>query len=38
MQQLFKFPIGAEDEFQGVIDLVEMKKIIWKDEDLGCKV
>jgi elongation factor G len=32
-----QIPIGAEDEFQGVIDLVEMKKIIWNGEDLGAK-
>ncbi len=32
-----QLPIGAEDEFQGVIDLVEMKKYIWFDDDLGAK-
>jgi elongation factor G len=32
-----QIPIGAEDEFQGVIDLVEMRKIIWLEEDLGAK-
>ena len=32
-----QLPIGAEDEFLGCIDLVEMKKIIWEDEDLGAK-
>tara|TARA_B100001971_G_scaffold214585_1_gene252846 strand:- start:51615 stop:53690 length:2076 start_codon:yes stop_codon:yes gene_type:complete len=32
-----QLPIGAEDEFQGVIDLVEMKKIVWNGEDLGAK-
>jgi len=25
-------PIGAEDQFKGVIDLIEMKSILWKDE------
>jgi elongation factor G len=32
-----QLPIGAEDTFQGVIDLVEMKAIIWKGEELGAK-
>lgn len=30
-------PIGAEDEFQGMIDLVQMKKHVWQDEELGAK-
>ncbi|MEZ2719800.1 elongation factor G [Paenalcaligenes hominis] len=30
-------PIGAEDEFKGVIDLVKMKAIIWEDENYGIK-
>ncbi len=29
-----QIPIGAEDKFQGVVDLVKMKSIIW-DEDKG---
>ncbi len=32
-----QLPIGAEDTFEGVIDLVEMKAIIWKGEELGAK-
>jgi len=28
-------PIGAEEDFQGVIDLVSMKAIVWKDEAMG---
>ncbi len=28
----FQLPIGAEDKFEGVIDLVKMKEIVW-DED-----
>eukprot|EP00218_Dolichomastix_sp_CCMP3274_P013592 CAMPEP_0170137574 /NCGR_PEP_ID=MMETSP0033_2-20121228/4261_1 /TAXON_ID=195969 /ORGANISM="Dolichomastix tenuilepis, Strain CCMP3274" /LENGTH=739 /DNA_ID=CAMNT_0010373459 /DNA_START=31 /DNA_END=2250 /DNA_ORIENTATION=- len=28
-------PIGAEENFQGVIDLVTMKAIIWNGEELG---
>jgi elongation factor G len=30
-------PIGAESEFQGIIDLVQMKAIIWEEEALGAK-
>lgn len=30
-----QIPIGAEDEFRGVIDLVKMKSIIWSEEDQG---
>lgn len=28
-------PIGAEDSFKGVVDLVEMKGYIWNDETMG---
>ena len=28
-------PIGSEDKLRGVIDLVEMKAIVWRDETLG---
>ena len=28
-------PIGAEDEFEGVVDLVKMKMIRWSEEDQG---
>ena len=30
-----QLPIGAEDEFQGVIDLIRNKAIIWDEEGLG---
>jgi elongation factor G len=30
-----QLPIGSEDSFSGVIDLIRMKAIIWNDEDLG---
>jgi len=30
-----QLPIGAEDEFRGVIDLVKMKAIIWNEADQG---
>ena len=30
-----QLPIGAEDKFSGVVDLIKMKAIKWNDEDLG---
>jgi elongation factor G len=30
-----QLPIGSEDTFEGSIDLVQMKKMIWSSEDLG---
>lgn len=30
-----QLPIGAEDQFKGVIDLVSMKAKVWTDEGLG---
>jgi elongation factor G len=32
-----QLPIGAEDHFQGVIDLVKMKAIIWDEASQGVK-
>lgn len=34
---VLSLPIGVEAEFQGVVDLIEMKGIVWKGEDLGAK-
>ena len=30
-----QIPIGAETELKGVVDLIEMKALIWQGEDLG---
>ena len=30
-------PIGAEEHFRGMVDLVQMKAIIWSGEELGAK-
>jgi elongation factor G len=32
-----QLPIGAEEDFKGVVDLVEMKAIIWDEESRGMK-
>ncbi len=34
---VLQLPIGYESEFSGVVDIVEMKAIIWHDEELGAK-
>jgi len=30
-----QIPIGAETELKGVVDLIEMKALVWQGEDLG---
>jgi elongation factor G len=32
-----QLPIGQEDKFKGVVDLMSMKAIIWKDETMGAE-
>src|ERR1700748_302301 len=32
-----QLPVGAEDQFKGVIDLVQMKALLFHDETLGAK-
>lgn len=30
-------PVGAEESFKGIVDLVEMKSYIWNDDTMGAK-
>ncbi len=32
-----QIPVGSEDEFSGVIDLIKMKAIYWEDANMGMK-
>ena len=32
---VIQVPIGAEENFKGVVDLIKMKAILWHDESLG---
>src|SRR4051812_39046267 len=32
-----QLPLGAEGNYKGVIDLLEMKALVWEDEELGAK-
>jgi len=32
---VLQIPVGAEEQFAGVIDLIEMKQIVWDDDTLG---
>jgi len=34
---VLQLPIGYESEFEGVVDLVRMKEIVWGGEELGAK-
>jgi len=34
---VLQLPLGTESEFKGVIDLIEMKAIVWQEETLGAK-
>ena len=34
---VLQLPIGSEDQFAGLVDLVKMKALIWRDESLGAK-
>jgi elongation factor G len=37
MPLVTQLPIGSESEFVGLVDLVAMKGVIWKDETLGAE-
>ncbi len=32
-----QIPIGQEDKFKGVVDIIEMKSIIWQDDTIGAE-
>ena len=34
---VIQIPIGAEETFKGVVDLIEMKAILWHDETMGAE-
>ena len=34
---VLQLPIGAESEFEGIVDLIEMKEHVWLGEELGAK-
>jgi elongation factor G len=34
---VMQLPIGAENDFKGVVDLIEMKALVWRNEELGAQ-
>jgi elongation factor G len=34
---IIAWPIGAEADFKGIVDIVKMKALVWKEEQLGAK-
>ena len=32
---VMQLPIGAESDFKGIVDLIEMNALVWRDETLG---
>ena len=32
---VLQIPIGAENEFAGLVDLITMKALVWNGEELG---
>ena len=34
---VLQLPIGSEDNFKGVVDLIAMRAIVWDDDSLGAK-
>ncbi|MBV9548860.1 MAG: elongation factor G, partial [Alphaproteobacteria bacterium] len=34
---IITWPVGAESDFKGIVDIVKMKALVWHDEQLGAK-
>ena len=34
---VMQLPIGAENDFAGIVDLIEMNALVWRDESLGAQ-
>ena len=34
---VLQLPIGSESNYEGIVDLVLMKEVVWKDENLGAE-
>jgi elongation factor G len=34
---VMQLPIGAENDFKGVVDLIEMNALVWRNEELGAQ-
>jgi elongation factor G len=34
---VMQLPIGAETEFKGIVDLIEMNALVWRNEELGAQ-
>jgi len=34
---VIQLPIGSEDKYEGLVDLIKMKEIVWKGDELGAK-
>ena len=34
---VIQIPVGVEAELKGVVDLIKMKAVVWKDEKLGAE-
>jgi elongation factor G len=34
---VIQLPIGAEEKFVGIVDLISMKAVVWEEESLGAK-
>jgi elongation factor G len=34
---VLQLPLGAEENFRGVVDIVTMKAVVWEDESLGAR-